>query len=314
MQPTQELLPNIRFGTSSWNYRGWSGLVYHDTYRSEADFRRRSLVEYVKFPLFQTVGIDNSFYRPLASATLEQYAQQVPEGFLWASKVWEHITIPVFPKHSRYGKHAGSVNPQFLNPDYFIDSVLSPFSTESIQKHTGPFLFQFPAFGAEARSVIGDFFHRLQQFFSRLPRTFSYAVEIRSPDLLCADYISVLNDFAVSHVFNHWTDMSDLRTQMHQVAEFGGLRSNLLVMRLLTPLGIHYADAVKRFQPYDKVILPNMTMRADVVTFIRRALERRASCFILVNNRCEGCAPQTIEQIAHLAQDSLTRKPLLITN
>src|SRR5438552_15277550 len=46
----------VRFGTSTWTYDGWAGEVYHRPYRSAQPARR--LEEYVRYPLFRTVGID----------------------------------------------------------------------------------------------------------------------------------------------------------------------------------------------------------------------------------------------------------------
>src|SRR5438876_6698540 len=58
----QHIPPSIRFGTSTWTYDGWAGEVYHRPYRSAQPARR--LEEYVRYPLFRTVGIDSAFYEP----------------------------------------------------------------------------------------------------------------------------------------------------------------------------------------------------------------------------------------------------------
>ena len=61
--------PLIRFGTSSWTYPGWKGLVYHRDYGGKGT-AAPMLAEYSEFPLFRTVGIDSSFYGPPTDATL----------------------------------------------------------------------------------------------------------------------------------------------------------------------------------------------------------------------------------------------------
>ncbi|MGH7527508.1 MAG: DUF72 domain-containing protein, partial [Gemmatimonadales bacterium] len=53
----------VRFGSSSWNYPGWRGLVYRRDYGTKGA-ATRMLEEYAAFPLFRTVGIDSSFYAP----------------------------------------------------------------------------------------------------------------------------------------------------------------------------------------------------------------------------------------------------------
>ena len=55
----------VRFGTSSWAYEGWQGLIYHRPY-AKSRFSRECLSEYAAFrhedrPLFDTVGIDHTF-------------------------------------------------------------------------------------------------------------------------------------------------------------------------------------------------------------------------------------------------------------
>ncbi|MCB0353802.1 MAG: DUF72 domain-containing protein, partial [Bdellovibrionales bacterium] len=130
----------IRFGTSSWNYPGWKGLVYKRPYRSEKEFTRTSLREYASDPRFSTVGIDRFFYSPPTQKSLLEYAEMVPENFLWVSKVWEHITVPQFPTHPRYGKLKGKENPDFLDSQIFEDRVLAPYRSEEVRRHTGPFV------------------------------------------------------------------------------------------------------------------------------------------------------------------------------
>src|SRR2546426_5672322 len=51
------LPPSVRFGTSTWTYDGWAGDVYHRRYRGAQPARR--LEEYVRYPLFRTVGIED---------------------------------------------------------------------------------------------------------------------------------------------------------------------------------------------------------------------------------------------------------------
>ncbi len=53
----------VHFGTSTWTYPGWQGLVYAREYRASGQ-SAAMLAEYARFPLFGTVGIDSSFYGP----------------------------------------------------------------------------------------------------------------------------------------------------------------------------------------------------------------------------------------------------------
>ena len=105
--------PLVRFGTSTWNYPGWRGLVYHRDYGPKGA-AARMLEEYASFPLFGTVGIDSSFYGPPTEAVLRSYAEHLPPGFPCVSKVWSQLTVHTFTKAQDQAR-AGKVNPDFLN-------------------------------------------------------------------------------------------------------------------------------------------------------------------------------------------------------
>lgn len=302
LDTASEIPPSIRFGCSTWTYPGWKGLIYFREYRSDKAFRRECLREYAECPLFRTVGIDRSFYGPLPLETLTDYARMVPEGFLWVSKAWERFTIPVYPRHARYGKHAGKVNPDFLNASAFVEEWLAPYERDEIRARSGPFVFQFPTISKRVLDEI-DFFEHLKTFLSALPPHFEYAVEIRNPELLNEQYFGVLNETGATHCFNHWNYMPSLRKQMELAASAGGLDAPFFVARILTPRGVSYEQAVKRFQPYDSIKQPDPEMRADVVRLVKRALKRGSRAFVVVNNRCEGNSPLTINEIIKLCQN-----------
>jgi uncharacterized protein YecE (DUF72 family) len=123
------LSPLIRFGTSTWTYEGWQGQVYNKTY-PKSRFKHDCLAKYATYeyqgePLFRTVGIDHSFYGPPSAKLLANYASLMPPGFTACAKVWEDITVPVYPSGLRYAKKSGA-NPHFLDARYFEDQVLAP--------------------------------------------------------------------------------------------------------------------------------------------------------------------------------------------
>jgi len=70
------------------------------------------------------------------------------------------------------------------------------------------------------------------------------------------------------------------------------------VARALLKPGRRYADAVKQFQPYDRVQEPLPDLRQDLVRMVSEAHGRRVEAFILANNRAEGNAPGTIRAVA----------------
>jgi uncharacterized protein YecE (DUF72 family) len=156
-------LSHVRFGTSSWAYEGWQGLVYQRTYPKNR-FSQDALAEYAIYrkdgiPMFRTVGIDHSFYRPASAVQLARYASQVPDDFRFCSKVWEDITIPVYANLPRYGARAGKANPRFLDAGAFRDMVWAP-AQEGLGSKLGPFIFEFQRWGWEP----ADFLQALTDF------------------------------------------------------------------------------------------------------------------------------------------------------
>jgi uncharacterized protein YecE (DUF72 family) len=295
-----EALPsNIRFGTSTWTYPGWQGVVYRREYGSERRFMKESLREYAEFPWFRTVGIDSTFYAPPRLGVLEHYASLVPDSFRWVSKVWEQITAPAFPRHPRYGALSGKVNSRFLDPIQFTEEVLKRYEAPEVRARTGPFVLQFPHIASDVLDQ-GRFLEKLYHFLEHLPRDVRYAVEVRNREFLVPEYFAVLNAVGATHCFNHWSFMPALDQQMRAAAAAGGLSAPFLVCRILTPLGVTYGEAVKRFSPYSELKEPNEQMRRDVARFVRRAIAKSAETYVIVNNRAEGNAPMTIDALGRI--------------
>ncbi len=284
----------VRFGTSTWAYEGWQGLVYTTAY-PKGRFKKDCLAEYARYTyrghrLFQTVGLDQTFYRPPSPAQLAQYADQLPDGFHMCSKVWEEITIPRFAEQARYGQKAGQANPRFLDADLFNELVLAPYR-EVFRDWTGPFIFEFQRTGMEP----AEFLSRLDEFLGRLPADFSYAVEIRNVQLLGTRYHDLLRAHGVAHIYNHWTHMPPLADQHRRLGD--AFPAPFVLFRLLTPLQVRYQEAVERAEPYDHIVEVLTEMRADTQRLLQQAVQENRRAYVLVNNRAEGCAPLTVQAL-----------------
>ena len=282
------------FGTSSWTYPGWTGLVYDQEY-PKTGATARMLEEYARYPLFRTVGIESTFYAPATARTLESYARALPPGFRCVSKVWDRITVHTLPK-ARYKTQGGEANPDFLNAELFKAEVLAPF-LEHFADHLGPFVFEFQTIARAAKLTGQAFADLLDRFFSQLPREAPYAVELRNQEFLVPPYFAVLREHNVAHVFNSWTRMPPIGEQLDIP---GALSAPFTVARVLLRPGRTYSEAVDAFAPYDRIHDRNPELRADVARLIRMAAELRIPAYVLVNNRAEGSAPHTIAAIARL--------------
>ena len=293
----REAIPHsVRFGTSSWNYPGWKGLVYSRDYPASGA-AAQMLAEYARFPLFTTVGIDSSFYGPLTEKQLAGYAAALPSGFPCVSKVWERITVHSFSS-PRERQKSGEPNPDFLNAELFLSDVWGPLERH-FAGHIGPLVFEFQAIARTAKVSPHQFADRLDAFFAKLPRGGPWAVEVRNPDFLAPPYFAVLREHEVAHVLSSWTKMPTIGTQLDLPEVLTG---GVLVTRALLRPGRKYADAVDAFAPYDRIRDPNPELRHDLLRVVEVAEQLRVPAYILVNNRAEGSAPLTIAAVAQLLE------------
>jgi uncharacterized protein YecE (DUF72 family) len=288
--------PSVRFGTSTWNYPGWRGLVYQQDYGPKGA-AAKMLREYASFPLFRTVGIDSSFYGPPTEAVLHSYAEHLPPGFPCVSKVWSQVTVHTFTK-AQDPERAGKLNPDFLNPDLFVEEVYQPYQRHFSQ-NTGPFVFEFQTIAKSSRMGPERFATRLDEFFSALPRDAQFAVEVRNEEFLTPMYFAVLREHGVAHVFNSWTRMPPIG---HQLDLPGSITGSFIVARALLRPGRTYNEAVDAFAPYDRIREPNPKLRRDLVRLVETAVRTRIPAYLLVNNRTEGSAPLTIAAVAEMLQ------------
>lgn len=282
----------IHFGTSTWTYPGWTGLVYQREYPATGA-SAAMLGEYARWPLFRTVGIDSFFYRPPSAKTLAEYAAVLPPGFPCLSKVWERITAHTFA-NPRDKARWGERNPDWLNADLFRRDVLEPMQ-EHFGDHLGPLIFEFQAIAKKTGMKPADFAQALDRFFGALPVGPRYAVEIRNEDFLSEEYFAVLRTHGVAHVFASWTRMPSIGEQL---VLHDAITAPFIVSRALLRPGRSYAQAVDAFAPYDRIQDENPSLRGDLVALARAALEMRVPAYLIVNNRAEGCAPLTIAAVA----------------
>jgi uncharacterized protein YecE (DUF72 family) len=293
----QGLPSHVRFGTSTWTYDGWMGDVYHRRYRGAQPAKR--LEEYVRYPLFRTVGIDSAFYEPPTEEVLRAYAQALPPGFPCVSKVWDRITA------KRLDQGKGDRNPDFLNADLFKEAVLGPYTRE-FRDHVGCFVFEFQAMRGKDLPHPLEWADALDTFLEALPRDFRYAVELRNAELLTDIHGDVLRHHGVAHVFNSWTEVPTIGAQLDLPWSFP---ADFTVARALLKPGRRYADAVKAFEPYDRIREPVPELRSDLLRVVQEALRRRIEAFILANNRAEGNAPGTIREVARMWLEEGTGTP-----
>jgi len=290
---------SLRFGTSSWSFPGWHGLVYPRK-ASVAALARDGLRLYVRHPLLTTVGVDRSYYAPIPGQDLRRYTEHLPPGFPCCAKAPASVTSAARPTGA---PRSADPNPDFLSAERFIDDILDPFDRD-FRGHAGPFILQFPPAPRPLRLGPAEFAERLDRFLEQLPRHFRYAIEIRQQDLLCREYAAVLARHGAAHVYNYWSAMPMPGPQADAIAPES---QPFVVVRLLLRPGAGYEEQREAFAPFDRIHAPSEPMRGQVIDIVARAVARRLPAFVLVNNKAEGSAPLTIEALASGLVDSLQR-------
>jgi uncharacterized protein YecE (DUF72 family) len=158
-----EGLAEVRIGTSGWHYQHWRGNFY------PADLPPSKMLDYY-VRHFDSVEINNSFYRLPKPGMFAAWRQATPAGFLFAVKA------------SRFVTH----NKKLKDPENALNNLL-PRAAE-LGDRLGPILFQLPP----RWRCNAD---RLAEMLAILPRELKYAFEFREPSWLCEDIFQILRRY-----------------------------------------------------------------------------------------------------------------------
>jgi NAD(P)-dependent dehydrogenase (short-subunit alcohol dehydrogenase family)/uncharacterized protein YecE (DUF72 family) len=151
---------DIRIGTSGFHYRHWVGSFY-----PQGTPAWKMLDYYLRF--FNTVEVNNSFYRLPRPGMLSSWREATPPNFLFAVK------------GSRFVTH----NKKLKDPENALENLLP--RAEELKEKLGPILFQLPP---KWRCNT----ERLEQFLEALPKSHQYAFEFREASWHCSEVLSVL--------------------------------------------------------------------------------------------------------------------------
>ena len=137
----------VRVGTSGWHYNHWRGPFYE-----AATTGAQMLSFYVR--QFDTVELNNSFYRLPTEEAFQAWRDSTPTNFLFAVKA------------SRFITH----NKKLKDPQAALENIIP--RAEVLGRKLGPILFQLPPrwrLNAE----------RLESFLEILPKRHRYVFEMR---------------------------------------------------------------------------------------------------------------------------------------
>jgi len=281
---------NIHIGTCSWKYDSWQGLVY------SAPKPENYLAEYSR--KYSTVEVDQWFWSLFAGdkvvlpkdKVVSEYAGSVPESFRFGIKVPNSLTLTHHYKKDTGGKMI--VNPHFLSYD-LMEKFLGML--EPLSGKIGPLMFQFEYLNKQKMGGVGEFAEKFGAFAARLPKDFSYCLEIRNPNYLNTTYFSLIEELGLHHVFLQGYYMPPLFDVYDKWREY--IRS-LTVIRLMG--GDRCEIEEKTGKKWDTVVIPRDVEIAKLAGMLADLQSREVETYLFVNNHFEGSAPRTLAKIAEI--------------
>jgi uncharacterized protein YecE (DUF72 family) len=291
--PSPELLAvakrtakNLHLGTSSLSFPGWAGIVYAEQY-GVAVLAKHGLRAYAQHPLLNALNIDSTFYRPQTAAQFAQRAAQVPENFRFVVKAYTGLTTePDSPRAQQRG-----IEPVFLDPLFAEQTVVKPL-IEGLGSKLGAILFQFSPLGHRYTRDPETFVARLGEFLTALPRGPVYAVELRDPEILGAQYEDALAAAGAVHCSTVHSRMPPVDSQVID----GG--SGALIIRWMLQPGDDYESAGARFAPFNRITEPDKLSRSRITGLVKRGLSAGRDVYVMAANNAEGSAPLTLFELA----------------
>lgn len=166
------MMARMHIGTSGWHYKHWRGCFYPEELKSS---------EYLSWYIrhFNTVEVNNCFYRLPAESAVENWRDQTPSGFCFAVK------------GSRFLTHIKRLN----DAEEGLENFLSRMGL--LKRKFGPVLFQLPPnwhVNAE----------RLQKFLQALPRKHPCVFEFRDPTWYRPEIYDLLRRYRVGLCLHDW--------------------------------------------------------------------------------------------------------------
>jgi uncharacterized protein YecE (DUF72 family) len=177
--------PPARVGCSGWQYRHWRADFY------PANVPGRRWFEYYA-ARFDTVEINNTFYRLPEESTFARWAEQAPRDFLFAVKASRFLT------HMKKLKDPDE-------PLHRLSERMAPLGC-----HLGPVLYQLPPNWKLDQG-------RLECFLGALPQGVQHVMEFREPSWYSEGVSALLERYRVARCLH---DMPGSATVMERVGPF----------------------------------------------------------------------------------------------
>jgi uncharacterized protein YecE (DUF72 family) len=157
----------IRIGTSGWVYPHWRGPFYPQ------ELRQKDWFGYYARQ-FDTVEINNTFYRLPTQAVFNSWRSQAPPGFVYSVKA------------SRFLTHVKRLKDPEQPLQAFFDGAAN------LEETLGPILYQLPPNWTPDPA-------RFRHFLEALPKGYSHVVEFRDARWFTEEVFQLMERRGVSH-------------------------------------------------------------------------------------------------------------------
>ena len=199
-----------------WSYDFWRGNFYPQDMKA-AEY----LHEYSKH--FDTVEVNNTFYRIPSENTVMKWGQQTPRGFLFALKFPRVIT------HVKMLRNCENEVNRFL--EY----------ASKLEDKLGPLLLQFPP------TFRNQHLHLLKDFLPSLPKKYRFAVEARNRELQQEKFYSLLRENRIALVMLDRASMPEIDEITADFAYARWERDRKQVKGVLGKVEVDRSNDIKRW-------------------------------------------------------------------
>ncbi len=183
------MVAKVHIGTSGWHYKHWLGVFYPEGTRASEMFQF-----YARY--FDTVEINNSFYRLPTATTFDNWRESSPPNFCYAVKASRFIT------HMKKLK-----DPKSSSEKFFLVA-------DRLAKKLGPILFQLPP-----RWKLN--IERFEEFLGSLPGEHQYVIEFREETWFVLEVYQLMRKYKVAFCIH---DFGDMKVPREITAKFTYIR------------------------------------------------------------------------------------------
>ncbi|MGJ7510158.1 DUF72 domain-containing protein [Variovorax sp. GT1P44] len=289
----------LRMGTSSWSFPGWAGMVWEGAYEPSV-LSKHGLAAYARHPLFRTVSIDRSFYKPLSASQFAAYASQVPEDFRFVVKAPSLVADAMVRGEDGRGMEP---NPAFLDAGLAAGEFVQP-ALDGLGPKLGVLVFQMSPLPGALLARMPEVLERLGAMLRALPALRPaapdavIAVEVRNPEFLTPQFVDVLRDAGATYCLGLHSKMPPIADQLPLLRALwpGPLVCRWNLHRMHGAYG--YEEAKTLYEPFDKLVDPDLDTRVALARVIAGTTSAGQNAYVTISNEAEGSAPLTALALA----------------